>query len=278
MKSSTGRWVSGEDFFDRERELQVLETRVRDGNHILLTGQRRMGKTSVARELGRRLEDHGWIFLFADVEGATCAEDVIADIAKAVYPVRNIASRFASTMQRWIGAKVEEISAYEFRVKIRAGLDAGSWRRYGEQLLQPIVLHRTDRCSSSSTSCRFFSSECSAVTTVPDRSTNFLAGCEACFKVGDRSLVLLVSGSIGIAPLVKKLGIPDRINHLHTYRLGPWDRDTSVECFHRLAETYELRTENGVANAVVQRTGSGHSPPCSILLCTVARPRHHGGS
>ena len=53
MKSSTGRWVSGEDFFDRERELRVLETRVRDHNHVLLTGQRRMGKTSLAQELGK---------------------------------------------------------------------------------------------------------------------------------------------------------------------------------------------------------------------------------
>ena len=84
MNSSTGRWVSDDDFFDRERELQILETRVRDGNHILLTGQRRMGKTSIARELGRRLEAEGWIFLFADVEGAICAEDVIADIAIAL--------------------------------------------------------------------------------------------------------------------------------------------------------------------------------------------------
>ena len=30
MRSSTGRWVSGQDFFDRERELIVLETRIRD--------------------------------------------------------------------------------------------------------------------------------------------------------------------------------------------------------------------------------------------------------
>ena len=48
MKPSTGRWVSGDDFFDREPELRVLESRVCDGNHILLTGQRRMGKTSLA--------------------------------------------------------------------------------------------------------------------------------------------------------------------------------------------------------------------------------------
>ncbi len=250
MKSSTGRWVSGGDFFDRERELQVLVTRVRDGNHILLTGQRRMEKTSVARELGRRLEVEGWIFLFADVEGATCAEDAIADIAQAAHPVRKIASRFATTMQRWISAKVEEISAYEFRVKIRAGLDAGSWRRYGEQLLRdcaeqdkpvllvidelPILLKRMLTGDDG-------------VRQV-DEFLSWLRG--VLQDLGDGSLALLVSGSIGLAPLAKKLGIPDRINHLDPFRLGPWDRDTSVECFQRLAETYELRTEAGVADAV----------------------------
>ena len=56
MKISTGRWVSDDDSFNRDVELQVLEARVCDGNHTLLTGQRRMGKTSIVRELGRRLE------------------------------------------------------------------------------------------------------------------------------------------------------------------------------------------------------------------------------
>ena len=97
MKSSTGRWVSGENFFDRKQELQVLESRVRDGNHVLLSGQRRMGKTSVLQELGRRLKDQGWDFIFTDVEGATCPEDVIANIAEAAHPIRSISSRFVAT-------------------------------------------------------------------------------------------------------------------------------------------------------------------------------------
>ena len=90
MRSATGRWVSGGDFFDREPELCILEQRVRDGNHVLLTGQRRMGKTSITRELGRRLTEFGgWSSLFADVEDATCPEDVIADIARAAFPASN---------------------------------------------------------------------------------------------------------------------------------------------------------------------------------------------
>ena len=126
MRSSTGRWVSGTDFFDREPELRLLESRVRDGNHVLLTGQRRMGKTSIARELGRRLESEGWTALFTDVEDAAGPEDVIADIAQAVRPIRSISSRFAATMGRWLDENVEEISASDFRVQIRAGV-SGSW-------------------------------------------------------------------------------------------------------------------------------------------------------
>ncbi len=257
MRSSTGRWVSGSDFFDRQRELQILETRVRERNHIVLTGQRRMGKTSVLRELGRRLEGDGWIFLFTDVEGATCAEDAIADIAQAVHPVRSISSRFATGMKRWIGDNIEEVSALDFRVKIRAGLDAGNWRRHGEQLLRdcaaqdqpvllvidelPIFLKRMLRGDDGAR-----------------RVDEFLSWLRGVLQVlGNGSPVLIVSGSIGLEPLVKRLRIPDRINHLDPFRLGPWDRDNSVKCFERLAESHGLRVEDGVANAVYEALGVG---------------------
>ena len=257
MKSSTGRWVSGDNFFDRERELQILETRVQDRNHVLLTGQRRMGKTSIVQELGRRLEAKGWIFLSTDVEGATCAEDAIASIAAAVHPVRPIASRFATTMRRWFSDKVEEVSAAEFRLKIRAGLNAGSWRHYGDQLLRdcvaqdkpvllvidelPIFLKRILHDDDGAR-----------------RVDEFLSWLRGVLQsIGDGSLVLIVSGSIGLEPLVKRLGIPDRINHLSPFRLGPWDRKTSVTCFERLAESYRLRVEDGVANAVYDALGIG---------------------
>ena len=79
MRPSTGRWASGSDCFTRDAELRVLEAWVRDGNHTLLTGRRRMGRISVAHELGRRLAQDGWTFLFANVEDAACPDDVLAE-------------------------------------------------------------------------------------------------------------------------------------------------------------------------------------------------------
>ena len=257
MKSSTGRWVSGDDFFNRENELRVLETHVRDHNHLLLTGQRRMGKTSIARELGRRLELEGWSCVFADVEAATCAEDAIADIAKAAYPIRSIASRLAARMKHWLRENVEEIGADEFRVKIRAGLDAGSWQRHGKELFRdcaehdrpvllvidelPIFLKRMLRHENGA-----------------QRVDEFLSWLRGALQdSGDASPVVIVSGSIGLNHLVRRLAIPDRINYLYTFRLGPWDRDTSVACFTRLAEAYGLPVEKGVADAVYEMLGNG---------------------
>ena len=257
MRASTGKWVSGDDFFNRDKELRILEMRVHDGNHVLLSGQRRMGKTSLTQELGRRLAEQGWEFLFTDVEGATCAEDVIAAVAEAAHSVRPISSRIGAAAQRWIREQVEEISASDFRVKFRAGLDPGTWRRQGEQLIHycaeydkkvllvidelPIFLKRMLRDDGGDIR----------------RVDEFLSWLRAVTQGLRGSPVLIVSGSIGLAPLVQRLRIPDRINHLYSFRLGPWDRDVSIECFERLAADSKLRVESGVASAVYDQLGAG---------------------
>lgn len=257
MKSSTGRWVTGTNFFGRTIELEQLVQRVRDGNHVSLTGQRRMGKTSLARELGRRLEEKEWVFLFADIEGAPGPEDVIAEVAKAAHPVRSLARSLASDMKRWIGEHIEEVSALEFKVKIRAALDAANWRRHGEALFSdcaqfdkpvllvidelPIFLKRILREDDG-----------------PRQVDEFLSWFrQVLLEHTDGSLVIIVSGSIGLRPLVERLGIPDRINHLDPFRLGPWSRDDSVACFRTLAREYKLAMDDDVPGAVYDKLGIG---------------------
>lgn len=260
MKSVTGPWVSGEDFFDRENELRILDQRVRDGNHVLLTGQRRMGKTSIARELGLRLEAQGWVFLFADVEGATCPEDLIADVAKAAYPVRPMKSRFTtgtfSLLDR-LSHRIKDIGPRQFRVSFRAELNKGNWRRFGEKLIrdcaehdQPVLLvidelpiflkrmlHNDDGHEEV------------------DEFLSWLRGTLQQF--GDGSPTVIISGSIGLEPLVRRLGIPDRINYLYNFRLGPWNRGTCIECFDRLDRSSDFQVEGGVGQAVYDKLGIG---------------------
>ena len=260
MTSSTGRWVSGDDFFDREAELRILEERVRDANHVLLTGQRRMGKTSIARELGRRLtESDGWITLFVDVEDAICPEDVIADIARAAYPIRPIVSRLsglASAARRTFRA-IEEVGVTGFRLKIRAELNAGNWRDHGERLLQGCADH-DERVLLVVDELPIFLKRMLRETDGATRVERFLSWLRGVLQgLGGDSPVLIVSGSIGLAPMVQRLGIPDRINYLEPFRLGPWSREASVACFNQLATSAGLSIEDGVAGAVYDALGIG---------------------
>lgn len=257
MRLSTGRWVVGEDFFDRSAELETLARLIEERNHLLLTGQRRMGKTSIVRELSRRLQAQGWTTLFVDVEGATCPEDVIALIAKEIHPIRPIAARLANSFTRFIRENLDEISANQFRVKIRAKLNAGNWRHQGEQLLQacaqhdtpvliaidelPIFLKRMLRDDQGATTVELFLSWLRSEVQLLE----------------DTGPVFIISGSIGLEPIVRSLGLSDRINYLYPFRLRPWDRQTSIACFNRLAQENSLPIENGLAEAVYDALGIG---------------------
>ena len=216
-----------------------------------------MGKTSIVRELGQRLEAKGWIFLFADVEGAASAEDLIADLAQATHPVQPISSRLRTGMRHLFNETVEEVGALDFRVKIRAGLNSANWRRHGEQLLRDCA-GQDQRVLLVIDELPIFLNRLLSREDGAKRVDEFLSWLRAVFQgFESRSPILIVSGSIGLQPLVQRLGIPDRINYLDPFRLGPWNRDTCVACFNLLARNYRLRIEGGVAAAAYDALGLG---------------------
>ncbi len=260
MRSSVGPPVVGEDFFDRETELRQLAARIRDGNHVLLTGQRRMGKTSIAQELGARLEQEGWVFLYIDVEGETSEEAMIANLAEAVHPVRAVSSRLARSMKEWVGKeyeRVEEISASVFAVKVRSGLNQVTWRRRGRDIIRYLADHDASVLVVID-EFPIFLTRLSKLPDGRDRVEGLLSWIRAVLQEsGRQSPVVMLSGSIGLVPLVSRLGLPDRINYLDEFRLGPWDRKTCVRCIERLAAASDLDLAEGVADAVYDRLGLG---------------------
>lgn len=256
MRSSTGRWVCGNDFWGRTSELRQLEEKILDHNHVLLTGQRRMGKTSIAQELGRRLKNEGWVFLFVDVEAADSAEDVIAEIAKAAHSVLSPSSRFIAWLRSWAGGEIE-VGKGDVYLKVRAKLHAGNWRRRGQKLIQACVKHDSPVLLVID-ELPIFLKRILREDDGEERVEEFLSWLRSVIQTDESEFpVLIVSGSIGLEPLVQRHGISDRINYFYPFRLGPWNRADSVACFERLTKNYRLQIEDGVAVAVYETLGIG---------------------
>ena len=127
LKKAGSNWVDGDRFFDREAELDVLKARVENGTHTLLTAQRRMGKTSLVRELLRRLAAEGHFeTVFVDLEDVRTAADAVVEIGFESRHVQGawhrIKAKFGNVLHG-VEDRVDSLDIGEIRVKLRAGID-----------------------------------------------------------------------------------------------------------------------------------------------------------
>ena len=115
LRKAGGNWVDGDRFFGREAELEALTERVHDGTHTLLTAQRRMGKTSLVRELLRRLDaERRFETIFVDLEDARTSASAIAEIGVQSRSTKGVVPRVRSwfaNVQQHASERIEATSA-----------------------------------------------------------------------------------------------------------------------------------------------------------------------
>ena len=236
-------------FFDREFELRALREKVIDGDHTLLTAQRRMGKTSLAREMLRRLSEEGeFETLFVDVEGASAPADAIAEVAtqartiQGAWPrIRNGFSNFLKTASD----QLEEISIPELTVRLRAGIDPGNWQQRGDDVLEalatggkPVALVIDELPILVN---RMLKGHDYLITPERRESTDlFLSWLRKNGQEHHGRVCMIVSGSVGLEPILQQAGLSAQANIFSPFELKPWSEDTAIECLAALSRGYKL--------------------------------------
>ncbi len=76
MSIALGNKAEGEAFFDRENERQGL-WRYLEGDHIVLSGPRRLGKSSLLQRLADEAVGQGLLARLVDVGGVDASVDFI---------------------------------------------------------------------------------------------------------------------------------------------------------------------------------------------------------
>ena len=249
LRKAGGNWVDGDRFFDRDAELEALTERVQDGVHTLLTAQRRMGKTSLVRELLRRLKDGGCFeTIFVDLEDALTPADAISEIgvqSRSVQGVqRKLKSWLANTLREAVD-RVDTLAVSEVQVKLRAGIDAGNWRQKGDEVFaalaendRPVVLAIDELPILVN---RLLKGDDYRIT--PERRQavdEFLSWLRKNGQEHQRRVCLILSGSVGLEPILQQAGLSAHANIFSPFDLKPWDEDTATACLAALAGTYGI--------------------------------------
>ena len=262
IRKGGNNWVDGENFFDREAALEALHERVRDGTHTLLTAQRRMGKTSLVRELQRRLAETGdFEIVFVDLEAATDPADAIAEIGVQAKPVRaawdRIKAGFANLMRN-TGDRIEELSIADLRVKLRAGIDAGNWPQRGDAIFaalaeidRPVVLAIDELPILVN---RLLKDEAGRVTPEGKREADaFLSWLRKAGQAHRDRITLILSGSVSLEPLLEQAGLSAQANIFSPSDLKPWSEETAISCLEALARSYGIGLRPDVGRDMCRR-------------------------
>ena len=249
LRKAGSSWAEGGRFFDREVELDVLADRMRDGTHTLLTAQRRMGKTSLVRELLRRLERDGHSeTVFVDLEDASEPADAIAEIGVQSRSLQGawhrIKSGFANVLREAVD-QVDTLAISEVRVKLRAGIDSGNWRQRGDTVF--AALAENDRKVVLAIDelpilvNRLLKGDDYRITPERRRAVDeFLSWLRKCVQAHQGRITVILSGSVGLEPILRQAGLSAHANIFSPFDLKPWNEETAVACLAALAETYGL--------------------------------------
>ena len=263
LKKADGKWVDGDEFFDRDAEIEALVERVGDGTHTLLTAQRRMGKTSLVRELLRRLAEEGrFETIFVDLEDASVPADAIAAIGleSAQGAWGRVKSLLANTLSAvaGIGGRVPALAGADLWVKIRAGVNAGNWRHKGDRLFaalagskRPVVLAIDELPILVN---RLLKGNDYRIT--PERrqaADEFLSWLRKNGQTHKGRICMIVSGSVSLEPILLQAGLSAHANIFSPYDLKPWSEETAMACLGALGETYNLDLPRDVRRDMCRR-------------------------
>lgn len=243
LKQGHGNWVTGDRFWDREDDIALFTSRVRDGAHLLLVAQRRMGKTSLMKETARRLADE-FECVFVDFQNATTPQDAIADLSLALRPHKSLWVKgkelFANVLD-----KVERIGGDDLAVTLRAGLTGGNWTSKGDELFailaaseKPVLLLLDEVPILVN---RIIKGEDYVVTPERRRTAGeFMTWLRKNSLRHQGKVRIVISGSIGFEPVLRQAGLSGTINNFVPFELKPWSPETAIGCLRALAGEYSL--------------------------------------
>lgn len=262
LKRTVGNWVDGDRFWGREVEMALFIEQLEEGAHLLLVAQRRIGKTSLMHEAARLIQDR-FLCLHVDLQEAASAADVIAELSVATKKYQSLWGKtkaIFSNIAKTAADNIDSLQVADLKVTLRSGLTEGDWRAKGDRLLemlaeseQPVVIFLDEVPILVS---RLLKGEDFTIT--PERRAQadaFMSWLRSNSLKHQGKVRLVVTGSIGLEPILKQAGLSATINHFTPFELGPWTAESAQGCIAALAQEYGLGFEDGAIAHMVERIG-----------------------
>ncbi len=265
LHPALGNYAAGDRFWDREREVREVLGYLTYGQGVLLTGPRRVGKTSVVHRVLAGLPSpmQG---LFLDVEHHDSATEMFAALgAAAAAADGNLWHRLAA----WFGKRLSSVDKVEvgrLKIDLQAAM-AGSWRDDAQAIVAAIA----DADHQTVVAIDELPLLVDRILKRDPAEAELLMSTIRALADGVPSVRWLVSGSIGIEAVLHRAGLTGTITHLRAYPIDAWDEPTTTGAVEALGPSIGVTFAPGAAAEVHAQLGLGVPYHVQLLLDEVRR-------
>ena len=261
MQNITGNPVDGDDFFGRADELKQLQSSVEAGNHVLLVGPRRVGKSSLVAELARRLAADGWTAVKVDVQHTADEAAFLHAIHDAIRQTGirlPLLSQATDSIQRFLqAARGAKVSVVGTSLELKDG--PADWESAATSLKTLIgtLPENNRRVLIAIDELPIFLTKLLASEGGPTRVRAILDWLRSVRQANGRKLPWILCGSIGLDSFVAKHGLEGSINELLPLPIDAFDAPQAVALLKRLGEKPEhaCPISDKVAQAMIAKVG-----------------------
>lgn len=263
LRSGTGNYVMGELFWDREKELTLLMERLQENANILIAAPRRIGKTSLMREAAEKLKDN-FICLHIDLQQSHSAAEAVAELSKVASSYKPLGQKvfglFENILKRVTDNFEKIYVSKDIALAFRIGLNAGNWQEKGDQLFEylantdkPVILFLDEVPILVN---RLLKDSNGQITADNKKETEkFLSWLRGNRTKHKNRVLQVITGSIGIEPILHQAGLSGHINDLLPFQLKAWSPEIAIGFLKAIADSYKLTFEQGTPEQIIRILG-----------------------
>ena len=261
MQNITGNPVDGEDFSGRKDELKQLRNAVEAGNHVLLVGPRRVGKSSLVAELSRELAIEGWAPIKVDVQHTADEAAFLYEIQEAIRQSGvklPLLAQATAAIQRFLKAtRGAKITVSETTVELPDG--PANWESAALSLKTLIgaLPDNNQRVFIAIDELPIFLTKLLGMEGGPTRVRSILDWLRSVRQASGRKLPWILCGSIGLDSFVAKHGLEGSINELLPMPIDAMDSAQAIALLKQLGKrpAHDCPISDEVATLMTAKVG-----------------------